>query len=276
MDTNKNIFNKAPEPREGDLQDERAEVLDAWLWPATEQTKSSPARREEPTVVEVGLLPPTRRLLRDFPIPGLEWPYLRHLEQRIARDPRDLLSHVRRLHVARTLGDSDAVAGALTDLFLVLGKQGWRLRRRMLSLVGAQLTTEQLIFFETHLEYGVDTNRAMPDFPQSRLSKRVTGTTQIVTRKGEGTARTDDPVELARESLAAGHPDVAQAVLEGALESDPGNTAVCEELLDLYSDRGLRKAFRKTYTSLLGRRLGCRHRWDELARRYRVRVVTDG
>jgi len=273
LDIQKHIVRRvtpAPERRTGDLRARDVEILDAWLWPADTPVE------EHAAAIEVSLLPPTRRLLRDFPVPGLERSYLRHLEQRIARNPRDLLSHVRRVYLADALCDADAITGALADLFLVLGRQGRPLRRRMLNLAGAQLTTEQFGFFVAHLEHGLDENEAIPDISQSRLSKRVIGTTRIVFRSDSDALETDDPVKLARDSIANGNFDIAQAVLEGALESDPGNKAVSEELLQLYNDRNLRRSFSNTYTALLGRQLACRHRWNKLAQRFRLRVPASG
>ena len=272
----KHIVTRTSERSSRDLHEEEVEVLDTWLWPVTELVEAPLPERKESVAVEVSLLPQTRRLLWDFPVPGLEWPYLRHLEQRIVRNPRDLLSHVRRLYLANALGDTDAVTGALTDLYLALGKEGARLRSRMLRLVGNRLNNEQLAFFEAHLEQGLDATEAMPELSQSRLSKRVIGTTHIVSRPRVDASGSDDPVRLARDSIARGHPDVAQAVLEGALESDPGNREVCEELLELYGDRNLRGDFYKTYTALLGRRLACRNQWEALARNFRLRVGVDG
>ncbi len=277
MDIQKNIVTRVtttPDWQPEELRDTDVEILDAWLWPATaEPGIEQPA---EELSIEVSLLPPTRRLLRDFPVPGLERSYLRHLEQRIARNPRDLLSHVRRIYLADALVDADAISGALADLYLVLGRQGQALRRRLLNLAGAHLTTEQFGFFVAHLEHGLDENEPIPDIPQSRLSKRVIGTTRIVSRSGGDAPDADDPVRLARESIARGHQDTAQAVLEGALESDPGNRDVSRELLQLYSDRDLRGSFSTTYTALLGRELAGREAWDKQARRFRLRVAANG
>ena len=115
----------------------------------------------------------------------------------------------------------------------------------------------------------------MPDLPQSRLSKRVLGTTRIVVRSEDHHGNIDGPVQLAHESMQDGRYEVAQALLEGALESDPGNTEVCEELLDLYRRRNLRSSFFKTYTALLGRRLAVPERWAQLAADYQTGAVRD-
>ena len=277
MDVQKHIVRRVTAaPDSAELRERDVEILDAWFWPASDHADTPGEPQGEALAVEVSLLPPTRRLLRDFPVPGLERPYLSHLEQRISRNPRDLLSHVRRLYLADALDDNDAVTGALADLFIVLGRQGQPLRRRLLNLVGAQLTTTQFAFFVAHLEPGLDENEAMPEMPQSRLSKRVAGTTCIVTRSDARAPDSDDPVRLARDSIAGGHVDVAQAVLEGALESDPGNAAVCKALLRLYEVMNLADSFFRTYTTLLGRQLACRDSWEQLAREFRLRDGTDG
>ncbi len=270
MDTQDQIVTRAPvapapSPRRDGNRD--AEILGAWLWPSSE-TPVRTAAAEEPTAIEVSMLPESRRLLRDFPVAGLERPYLRHLEQRIVRHPRDLLSHVRRLFLARALNDSDAIMGALTDLFLVLGPRGRRLRSRLLRLVEEQLTPRQCGFFAAHLATGIDPTQAIPDIPQSRLSRHVLGTTNIVVRTNDDDSNGAGPVSLARESLANGQYDVALALLEGALDADPGNKEVCAELLELYARKNLRSNFLRTYTALLGRQLAFPERWALLAAEY--------
>ncbi len=239
---------------------EDVEVVNAWLWPSAALSDRYPVEQ----AVEVSLLPKSRKLLRDFPAPGLEQPYLRHLEQRVLRNPRDLLSHVRRLFIASDLGDVAATEGALADLFIILGSRGKPLRTRLLEQVADKLSTERRAFFYSHLEGGLDVNEAMPNLPQSRLSRRIVGTTQIVVRLGDKD-RTDRSVDLARESMENGQYDMAQAVLEGALESDPGDKEVCEELLGLYRQRNLRRSFFRTYTAMLGRQLAVPEQWARLS-----------
>ena len=277
METHKNIVRKVTPTAAttaGDLTDADINLLDAWLWPPDNEASMEVSR--DALAVEPSLLPESKRLLRDFPFPGLERPYLSHLEQRIARNPRDLLSHVRRLYLSNALGESDAVAGALTDLFLVLGAEGRKLRRRMLRMVEAQLEQEQRAFFNSHLEIGLDGSEAMPATPQSRLSKRLSGTTSIVSRTRSDNSVAENPVQLARDSIANGHHDVAQAVLEGALETDPGNRQVSEALLALYSNLDLRESFARTYTSMLGRHLASRELWDRLASSHRSSDAAGG
>ena len=265
----------APVRRQAGEGRQDAEVVGAWLWPTTGTPDDQAGEADEPTAIEVSLLPQTRRLLRGFPAAGLERPYVRHLEQRILRHPRDLLSHVRRLFHARSLRDSDAIAGALADLFLVLGKHGRQLRSRLLEYVEQELPPSQRRFFESHLEVGLDATEPMPDIAQSRLSKSVRGTTRIVVRANDSRGVDDRPVQLAKESITRGQYDVARAVLEGALESDPGDKEVCAELLNLYRHRNLRSGFFKTYTAMLGRQLAFPERWARLATDFESGAVSN-
>jgi tetratricopeptide (TPR) repeat protein len=277
VESHDHIVTRVPIARNKDERgprDRDVEVINAWLWPSTDLSDDKPV--EPPAAIEVSLLPKTRKLLRDFPAPGLEYPYLRHMEQRILRNPRDLLSHVRRILVADALRDTAATEGALADLFIILGSRGRPLRTRLLKLVAGELNTGQRDFFGSHLESGLDANEAMPELPQSRLSKHVLGTTQIVVRSGDENGAVDRSVGLARESMQNGRYDVAQAMLEGALESDPGDKEACEELLNLYERRNLRSSFFKTYTALLGMRLAVPERWARLAEDFQIGTVRDG
>ena len=67
--------------------------------------------------VEPSLLPPSPRLLRRFAVPGLARGYLRHLEERIERNPRDLHAHVERVLLRIGCRDGADVHAALVDLF---------------------------------------------------------------------------------------------------------------------------------------------------------------
>ena len=77
------------------------------------------------------------------------------------------------------------------------------------------------------------------------------------------------PAALARESVDHGQDDIALTLLEGALDADPGDTDVCDALLDLYERKALRRRFFRTYTVHLGRQLGHAERWDMLASKFR-------
>ena len=218
--------------------------------------------------IESSLLPTSRRLVRELPVIGMEGGYLRFLEQRIHRDPRDLATHVRRLLLNHALGDRDRTNGALVDLFLVLGYRGYPLRKRLLYIVRNTLSQSQQQFFESHLEDGLYADDTGSSVPHSCLSRQIRGTVRIVSEVGAREQPHRDPVAVARDALAANEDDVAKAILEGALDADPGSEEICVELLSLYKRRELRDDFLRTYTSMIGRRLARPDLWQALSARF--------
>ncbi len=164
---------------EGKPRARKTEIVGANLWLPTEESGDTTARPDwqDMGLVAPSLLPPPRRLLRHFTTPGLEKPYLHFLEHRIQRDPRDLLSHVRRVMSEHARGDAEGTHGALLDLFLVLGQRGRPLRQRLLDLVSGCLTKEQRRFFHDRLESGVKTSDVTAEVPRSRLLQPVVGAT---------------------------------------------------------------------------------------------------
>ncbi len=244
--------------------DEEVRIVGATLWPTADEPTTAMVSAAD--VIEASLLPPTTRLVREFPIVGLDRDYIRHLERRILRRPRDLESHVRRILALKELSDADGIAGALADLFLVLGDRGWALRERLYAAVRKHLEPAHARFFGRHLDSGLSPTDPMPSFERSRLSKQVIGTTRIVVTRGD---EWSDAFELSRQAADAGADDEARELLEGLLDVDPGNVEVCEALLDLYERNSLREVFFRTYTQFLGRPLACFDRWLALAARFR-------
>ncbi len=244
--------------------DEDIRIISATLWPtAAEPTTATVSAAD---AVEASLLPPSTRLVREFPVTGLDRDYVRHLEQRIVRRPRDLTSHVRRILTLNELADADGIAGALADLFLVLGRRGRALRTRLVTTVEPRIAPEHAGFFRKHLDDGLSPTDPMPPFARSRLSKQVVGTTRIVVT---ASSPDRDAIECAREAMKSGRNEVARQLLEGLLDLDPGNTEVCDTLLDLYERENLDQHFFRTYTRYLGRPLARFDRWLDMAAKFR-------
>lgn len=250
MEQPQEIVRRSTLGEESPSRSEEVRVIGATLWPTGREAAESTPDGEH---IEVSLLPPTRRLVRTFPAAGLVEPYLRHLEARILRRPRDLEAHVRRILTIDALTDGADVAGALADLYIVLGKRGHALRLRMLRIVEPGLDPELRDFFQKSLEEGLAPADPMPALPQSRLSKQVTGTTKIVSSSNP----------------EADECDVAERMLEGMLDADPGDTEVCDALLDLLDRDGNAEHFFRIYTRFLGRRLGRPERWRRMAAGFR-------
>lgn len=214
-------------------------------------------------IIEPGLLPETRRLLPSFQVSGWLAHYPHFLENKIHRNPRNLLSHVQRTLLHHAKKDADATYGALVDLYLVLGPGGRGLRENLLEKTKTLLSKKQLSFLSEYIDSGLKAEHITSSISDSCLSRNTGEDFMIVNRTDIGETETTGPLALARRYIKHGDPSAAQVLLEGALENDPGQEDICEELLTLYREHSMREAFFKTYNSLIGRQLASAKKWQE-------------
>ena len=78
-----------------------------------------------------------------------------HLARRISAHPGHLLSHARRVLLARRREDTEELFGALVDLFVATGPLGLDLRRRLLSSTGDLLAPLRRKYLYANLECGL-------------------------------------------------------------------------------------------------------------------------
>jgi hypothetical protein len=214
--------------------------------------------------VEPSLLPQTSQLLPSFPI--LDWSntFSQYLVKRVRRNPRDLRAHVQRTLLYLSKRDTDAIYAALIDLFLILGNRGSHIRNNLLRQAKPFLQIEQYHFLMTHMESGLDADKPLPLNTISSLSRGHSGTTHIVSRKTSDSRHSDSrPYEQAMERIRQKDWLTAMLILENALYHDPGDEAVCRELLTLYKQQHARDAFYRTYTAHFGRCLALPELWLE-------------
>jgi hypothetical protein len=214
--------------------------------------------------VEPSLLPQPNQLLPSFPITDWSNTFSQYLVKRVRRNPRDLRAHVQRTLLCLSKHDSDAIYAALIDLFLILGNRGFRIRTNLLKKALPFLQTNQFQFLVKHLKSGLNTNEPLPPNTYSSLSRGYCGTTYIVRRKTKNSDQPDaNPLEQAKERYRQNDWLSAIVILENALYHDPGDDAVCNELLLLYKQQNTRDAFYRTYTGLFGRSLALPEMWRE-------------
>ncbi len=217
-------------------------------------------------VVEPGLLPETRQLVPNFPVSGWLAHYPRFLEKKIHRNPHNLLTHVQRILLHHATKKTTATYGALIDLYWVLGSRGQALRKNLLNKTKDILSKEQLTFLSEHIESGLNTKNLTASIPGACLPKHIGGEQRIINRTDIDETENTPPIALAQEYLHQGDPSTACLILESALENDPCQEDICEELLTLYRDHSMHDAFTKTYNTMLGRRLASTKKWQETER----------
>jgi hypothetical protein len=161
--------------------------------------------------------------------------YLAHLS---AREPGNLLNHVRRIYLHMARGQSDELYGAMLDLCLVLGDKGGSLRGRLLHDAKKLLLREHYDLFLTHYKHGLQRNQPLPASRHSVLGNFFSGRMTLVKQQKslkQPARERVDPLEQAREELNYGDVATAQRILEGALLRLPERVELHMELLELYT-----------------------------------------
>jgi hypothetical protein len=87
---------------------------------------------------------------------GSDQAALRFLVRRVAARPGDLLSHVRRVLLSRSLNDDEEAFAALVDLLIVTGPHGRVLRQHLSDLCAPLFSPLQRQFLASHLATGLD------------------------------------------------------------------------------------------------------------------------
>lgn len=197
--------------------------------------------------------------------------YLSYLERRIARNPRDLFSHSQRILLLHRQQLSPRVHDALIDLYLVLQKSGYELRKSLLLTVKNSLSRPQREFFAAHLRKGLK---------QEDVGGILTGALLV---SGSGSCKPlvhvvgaddqQDLSEIAYVLLEQGQVDEACRVWERMLADDPGNAEATMELLSVYQHYRLKDDFFRTYMDLSGRKLAFRDLWHHLDRHFNKRAT---
>lgn len=149
--------------------------------------------------------------------------YLDFLKHRIARQPKDLLAHVRRVLIARAHRQSRVVAEALHDLFRVLTNKGAGLRAHLLDLCAPLLDAQTMQYLRRM--------SAPSSAPALAFVIRTTGP-QTAARSAASVKATAVTEALAH--LEDGQVDEARVLLERHLKTAPNDAEATDVLLDLY------------------------------------------
>ncbi|WP_298598979.1 hypothetical protein [Zoogloea sp.] len=108
--------------------------------------------------------------------PGEAEADLAWLEMHLARQPRDLAGHSRRVQLARHSGSREAVYGALVDLFIALAGHGVGLKSALLSQSALLLGPPERLCLARHLASGLRADQIIEPHPRrSVLSHGLIG-----------------------------------------------------------------------------------------------------
>ncbi|MEJ2619251.1 MAG: hypothetical protein P8163_03110 [Candidatus Thiodiazotropha sp.] len=160
-----------------------------------------------------------------------------HLAYRSAREPENLLNHVRRIYLHLETNQTEELYGAMLDLFLVLGDRGSALRKRLLKKAKSRLPSDTFEMFANNLKEGLRKNQPYPTSPYSVLGNFFDEGLSLFDEVGPSEAesgKSADPLELAHEELTFGDISVAQEILEKAILASPERMGLHFGLLEIY------------------------------------------
>lgn len=156
------------------------------------------------------------------------------LSHHTSRSPADLRRQVQRIYHALAREEQGVLYGALVDLFLTLEDKGRPLRTRMLSLAQHRLGAEQHRALYESLAQGLYVNNPIPVAVDSRLTKGVTGTCDLLERIAVTEHSEGDALAEARNAIEYGQLEQARELLEQEIMRSPEHQEVHEELLSIY------------------------------------------
>lgn len=187
-----------------------------------------------------------------------------HLIHKITRSPQNLCAHLHRIISAYHAKRVDALYGALLDLFIVLDKQGFQLRKRMLTKFSSMLTPEQALALKQALMLGIWAVDELPQSYCSRFNKGLIGFSTLVEQTDDLADFEFSILEESRDLIDSGFFEEARMILEEAILQQPEDEAINKELLDLYRHTRNKEAFLDARKRFQGLNLAMNDEWHEL------------
>ncbi len=168
----------------------------------------------------------------------------------VARSPGDLRLHVVRINLHLEAENTEALWGALVDLFLVLQAKGFAIRQGMLLKARRLLDENRYRLLHSRLAKGLRDCAEIPSAPESVIRSGRRGGPPLVVKRVPQHSEERDPLADAQDYIQYGQVAQAQAVLEGALRADPLRCELHHELLAIYRSTRDKRSFLATYNAL--------------------------
>lgn len=159
--------------------------------------------------------------------PDAAWNYYSHY---ISRNPTDLTLHTRRVFFAMQHKEASLLAGSLHDLFYTLKDAGEKLRIRLLKASQPYLSEEDTLYFSRWIKASDKHSKEFGWVDGAVLSDGLIGPDQPLVEMQQAEGGEMSPLEEARSCIEYGQLELAQDILSKALETDPDNKVLIEEL----------------------------------------------
>lgn len=185
-------------------------------------------------------------------------------KHQIARRPSKLIVHVQRIFYCYQENLADQLYAALVDLLIALRGDREGLGLRMFHGAKHKLNDKDrkvLAWFFRNPKVNV---HRLPINIYSVLSTGKIGVTHLIETHNKVETVEHDPLMLARDFIEYSQLQEARAVLEEAIDAQPENQAIHEELLGLYQSTRDQYNFQRMYKQIKAMDNPMLHLWDQL------------
>jgi hypothetical protein len=194
--------------------------------------------------------------------------YLEKLVFQIARKPKSLMTHLRRIHYCFHANLNKQLFAALVDFLLILNKRGEAISWRMLIGAKSKLLPEQFDSIKIYLKDDHANVNLLKGNEYSILTKGFIGIDDII-KSVEKAYQGYDPLEIARDHIEYSQLDEAKQVLEKAIVGQPERIDLQQELLALYQSTNDSTRFYSMLAEFSGRGVELCGEWDKLNNYYK-------
>ncbi len=190
------------------------------------------------------------------------------LAHRVTKRPQDLLSHVHRIVALYYTNHTDAIYGALLDLYIVLDKKGFRLRQRLLNKLAPKLEAEHRVALRNGLLFGIKALEEVPFSSGSCFNAELHNVGAVVAQTGEQITHEFSVLDEVLDLIDSGFLDEARMILEEAILATPDDLGLNNELLNLFRCTKDRDGFFSAEERLGDLPLAAKDGWLELRERF--------
>lgn len=185
---------------------------------------------------------------------------LNTLVLRVARKPKDLLAHIRRIYFCYQNAMREPLYAALLDLLLVLDKKGQILSRRVILGSRPMLDAEQFAILND-ISLGT---RQVQSNRYSLFNKGVVGKSHLLEVNRPAQVQ-HDYMGLARDFIEYSQLEEAMTILEQGLEESPGRQDLQALLLELYRSTQSTGRFQNHHDRIIKSGAPRINEWQQLA-----------
>lgn len=165
---------------------------------------------------------------------------------KVRRNPKNLLTHLRRIYFCYSKHLSEPLYAALLDFLIVLQGKGEAISRRMVFGCRHQLDQQQLFVLQTTLSRNLEQHAN----PYCLFTTGVTGKSELVEYQRESD-KNYDTLALANDFIEFSQLEQAMDVLELGIIINPDRRDLQKALLQLYQSTKSRERFLSFYQKIV-------------------------